>query len=108
MPWCGRCHTHHIADVGKMVDLDATIAQCIKYAKRDWKEGAWGYNEAEIVVDTVRLLAPRIVREGMVVVPKEPTDEMVKAGEELEYFEGGYGNSCTQFYKAMIAASKGD
>jgi len=42
-------------------DLDATIAQCIEHAKRDWKEGAFGYNEAEIVVDTVRLLAPLFI-----------------------------------------------
>ena len=40
----------------KKVDLDALIEECIKHAKRDWKDGAWGYNEAEIVVDTVHLL----------------------------------------------------
>jgi hypothetical protein len=55
-------------------DLDATIAQCIEHAKRDWRKGAFGYNEAEIVVDTVRLLAPRIVREGWQPIETAPKD----------------------------------
>jgi hypothetical protein len=87
-------------------DLDATIAQCIEHARRDWKEGAFGYNEAEIVVDTVRLLAPRIVREGFICVPIDaPTQAMTNAWWKAS------NNKIPMHlpsYKAMIAASKGD
>lgn len=77
-------------------DLDATIAQCIEHAKRDWKEGSFGYNEAEIVVDTVRLLAPRIVRDGCVVV------------DANEYQQPKNIQNALQANINMIAASKGD
>lgn len=43
---------------------------------------------------------------GYVLVPVEPTEKMLKAGEELEYFEGGYGSTCDEFYKAMIQAAQ--
>ena len=50
-------------------------------------------------------LAPRIVREGFVVVPEEPTEEMLCAG----YNGGDVTMPRTKnMYKAMIATSKGD
>lgn len=49
-------------------------------------------------------IAPRIVREGCVVVPEEPTEKMSDAG--IGYVT--YPDAHIYCYKAMIAASKGD
>lgn len=38
-------------------------------------------------------------------VPVEPTDAMMKAGEELEYFEGGFGSPCSEFWREMMDAA---
>lgn len=48
----------------------------------------------------------RKLPEGYVIVPVEPTEKMIEAGEELEYLEGGYGSTCDEFYKTMIQASQ--
>lgn len=46
------------------------------------------------------------ITSGYVIVPVEPTEAMLKAGEQLEYFEGGFGSTCDEFYKAMIRAAQ--
>lgn len=51
-------------------------------------------------------IAAGYLPEGYVIVPVEPTEAMVEAGEECEYFEGGYGSTCDEFYKAMIQAAQ--
>ncbi len=62
------------------------------------------FDDAENAVDwLINHLAPRIVREGCVVVPVEPTDEMIEA-----FFNLPYDFDFTGSYKAMIAAAKGD
>lgn len=38
-------------------------------------------------------------------VPVEPTEAMLKAGEELEYFEGGFGSPCDEFWRNMMDAA---
>lgn len=38
------------------VDVEAIVTSCAEYAKRDWRDGAWGPNEGEIVVDVIRHL----------------------------------------------------
>lgn len=56
-------------------------------------------------------LAPRIVREGFVVVPEEPTIDMCSFGGDIIYHSHGkttLSKVAEHTYKAMIAASKGD
>lgn len=48
----------------------------------------------------------RMQKENLVIVPRDPTEAMVHAGEKLEHYEGGYGSSCTEFYTTMIVASQ--
>ena len=43
-----------------------------------------------------------VLPEGYKVVPATPTPEMMAAGQELEYFEGGYGRPCEDFWQEMI------
>ena len=43
-----------------------------------------------------------VLPEGYKMVPITPTPEMMAAGQELEYFEGGYGRSCDDFWQEMI------
>lgn len=43
-----------------------------------------------------------VLPEGYKVVPVTPTPEMTAAGQELEYFEGGYGRPCEDFWQEMI------
>ena len=71
------------------------------YTDKDCAEAAWNaaYN---FHACKLRPMVP----EGYVLVPVEPTEKMLKAGEELEYFEGGYGSTCDEFYKAMIQAAQ--
>ncbi len=54
-------------------------------------------------------LAPRIVREGFVVVPEEPTEDMMHSGlDQCKKDKLLHGNIYVgDIYKAMIAASKG-
>jgi hypothetical protein len=70
---------------------------------------ALGYSMEEVVGHVIDHLAPRIVREGFVVVPEEPTQAMKDAGanERLRQERNEELNTHL-IYKAMIAASKGD
>lgn len=82
----------------------------------DNASAAWGYQQERIddleAIIKAHQIRPRgksmlaYLPEGYVLVPVEPTEKMLKAGEELEYFEGGYGSTCDEFYKAMIQAAQ--
>ncbi len=69
-------------------------------------EPQYRYNEAfnDGLKAAIDHLAPRIVREGFVVVPEEPTYEMCAAVIE----DPRTHRQTAIYYKAMIAASKGD
>lgn len=87
---------------------EAEIATKDKWVKEIAKI-AWDYQQ-KIIDDFKQAnndLAKAAIRpDGYVLVPVEPTEKMLKAGEELEYFEGGYGSTCDEFYKAMIQAAQ--
>lgn len=53
-------------------------------------------------------LAPRIVREGCVVVPEEPTPQMIANGALTYTRYDKSSGRMARAYKAMLAASKGD
>ena len=44
--------------------------------------------------------------EGYVIVPVEPTEAMIEAGEECEYFEGEQEATCADLWEAMIKAAQ--
>lgn len=52
-----------------------------------------------------RAIATALQAEGMTVVPREPTEAMLEAGEEADamYYEGR--TQTAQIYKAMLAAA---
>ena len=69
--------------------------------------------ENNIVNAAIDHLAPRIAREGMVVVPVEPTEYMVQQGVYSENTlecvgedYPSYEQSCTNIYKSMISAAQ--
>lgn len=82
----------------------------------DWEGGQgrlidskWAALQARnMIADTIKKLSPQ---DGFVVVPKEPTGEMVKAGEDLDqkmakrYPGLTSGASVGQVYAAMIKAA---
>jgi hypothetical protein len=88
----------HIADVGNMVDLEILKREVCNVVGNHHTLATH-----EAIRTAIDHLAPRIVREGMVVVPEEPTEEMIEA-----FFNLPYDFDFTGSYKAMIAASKGD
>jgi len=51
-------------------------------------------------------LAPRIVRDGMVVVPKEPTEEMIEAWDAWNSTPFNECEDDATGYKAMISAAQ--
>ena len=46
------------------------------------------------------------ITSGYVLVPVEPTEKMIEAGEECEYFEGEQEATCADLWEAMIQAAK--
>lgn len=51
-------------------------------------------------------IAAGYLPEGYVIVPVEPTEAMVEAGEECEYFEGEQEATCADLWEAMIQAAQ--
>jgi hypothetical protein len=97
----GRKQLDEIADRAKAInapDLDElrkTIHERLPQREYDRRQG---WNAA------IDHLAPRIVRDGCVVVPLEPTQKMIDAAKNRKEQSDLYPD----IYKAMIAASKGD
>jgi hypothetical protein len=88
--------------------LDNAInAPDLEVLKREVQDELFPATDGEIYIigKVIDHLAPRIVREGFVVVPEEPTDEMILA---RNLHSGWSFESERENYKAMIAASKGD
>jgi hypothetical protein len=70
--------------------------------------------DIDLVSCVIDHLAPRIVREGMVVVPEAPTEAMIEAGRIGYNHDSAYSVTFDEpydciktAYKAMIAASNG-
>jgi hypothetical protein len=70
-------------------------------------ETLWGIcmNDAQIAITTLQSLGWQRVPEGCVVVPREPTDDMVKVGYANQD-NGGPGIVYRGIYRAMIAAGE--
>jgi hypothetical protein len=64
-------------------------------------------NVLQALADRLEALAGPMEREGWVLVPKEPTLEMIEALDDgQEYDEGGYlGYSAKDAYAAMLSAA---
>ena len=92
----------HIPDDGKMVQQPvsaALMSECITpdmYAHSPTLQAAykWGFAQA---------LAQAGVPDGWMLVPKEPTSEMVRSGLD-EYYHPETPD-CDAIYKAMLAAA---
>lgn len=81
-----------------MDDLREVIARALSEAG-----GACNWPHAEICTDAA---LAAIKQAGFVVVPAEPTEAMLEAGDAAFYDDGG-SESLSRTYRAMIEASNG-
>lgn len=82
------------------------LEHILEYAKQQRHIGQYCKVPPEDMVEIMeRLLSacnPPVIPDGYVMVPKEPTSEMVK---KMRYHVGSYDRNIKDGYKAMLAAS---
>lgn len=88
----------HIAVLKSMKDRTPVYMGDAPKAQR-YQECHAAFDAAIAILTTLASRTP----EGMVMVPREPTEAMLKAG--WQQWEGGTADECSAIYRAMLSAS---